>query len=239
MELTLVRATLLRRYKRFLADVRLGDGTTVIAHVPNTGSMATLLHPDGTAWLLPAANPERKLRWTVVLLATPGDGLAVVDTSLPNRLVQEAIVASGISELAGYSGCRREAAYGSRGSRADFHLSGHRARPDAMIEVKNVTMLGQGDRAEFPDAVSERGQKHLLELADEVHAGRRGVQFYLVDRTDCTRCGIAATIDPVYAAGVRTAASAGVEFLAYRVAIAQRGERFNLSVGQPIAFEPP
>ncbi len=230
--LDLVPARFLRRYRRFLADVEL-DGREVTVHVPNTGSMATLNTPGMTAWLAKAANPDRKLAWTLVLIGTPGGGLAVIDTGLPNRLAHAAVAAGIVPELAGYAVVRREVRYGVN-SRADLHLTGHPTRSDAWVEVKNTTMLGAPGRADFPDAVTERGRKHLHELAAVARAGGRAVQWFLVDRTDCDACGIAGAIDPAYAQALREAAAAGVEIIAWRADLSPTAARLARAV--PVAM---
>lgn len=216
MELTLVRGIFRRRYNRFLADVDL-DGRTVTVHVPNTGSMATLNDPGVDAWLNPASTPGRKLPFTLTLLGLTDGGLALVDTGLPNALVAEGVAAGAIPELAGYTQVRREVAYGSRGSRIDLLLTAP-GRPACHVEVKNVTMRSPSTagRADFPDARTTRGLKHLEELSDVARAGGRAVQFFLVSRSDCHRAGIAATIDASYAQALVQAVAAGVEVIAYR-----------------------
>lgn len=236
MDLHLTRAVFLRRYQRFFADVRLADGRVVQAHVPNTGSMRSLQTAGVEAWLAPAADPARKLRWTLVLLGTPAGGLAVVDTGLPNKVVAEGVAAGAVPELAGYAACRREAPYGSRGSRCDLLLTAP-GRADCYVEVKNVTMASEvvPGRADFPDAVTERGSKHLAELADLARAGTRAVQFFLVDRSDCTAAGIASGIDPGYAAALGRAVAAGVEVVCYRADIAPT----RVAVGAACPFTSP
>ncbi|HEX3134761.1 MAG TPA: DNA/RNA nuclease SfsA [Planctomycetota bacterium] len=242
MELDLIRGTFLRRYKRFLADIELPAGTPggqrrlVTVHVPNTGSMKTLLTPGMDAWLRPATDPKRKLPFTLVLLGLPAGGLAVVDTNLPNRVVADGIAAGEIPELAGYSSCRREVTYGSRSSRIDLLLESP-GRPPCYVEVKNNTMASQATpgRSDFPDAVTERGRKHLAELSDVARGGGRAVQFYLVDRSDCERSGIAAGIDPAYAIAVHEAIAAGVEILCYRAEISPQ----VISVGRRCDFDSP
>ena len=235
--LPLERTVLRRRYNRFLADVERTDGSVITVHVPNTGSMATLNHPGCDAWIAAAANPNRKLAWTLTLVGTPGGGLAIVDTQWPNRLVAAGITAGRVPALTGYAHLRREVVFGSRGSRADIALTGHATQPDALIEVKNVTMLGAPGRADFPDAVSERGQKHLAELADVAQAGGRAVQFYCLSRTDCAGVGLAEGIDPAYAAAARRAAAVGVQFHAHRVVLQQQDGVTLLGLGPEVPVD--
>lgn len=245
MELTLIEGRFLRRWKRFLSEVQLGDGDdgVVVAHCPNSGSMATLLNPGCSAWLRHDPSPKRKLAYTLVLLATPQGGLAVVDTMLPNRVVYEGVVAGHIPELRGYGRVRREvsvhcAAMGSESSRFDLVLDQHPAGlPDCVVEIKNDTMLSAVDpqRADFPDARTERGAKHLRHLSALAQAGYRCVQFYLCNRSDCQAVGIASEIDPHYAQTLLSAQAAGVEVLCYRSHISPS----NLSIAQACPFVPP
>lgn len=211
----LIRGTLVRRYKRFMADVTLDDGTTVTAHCANSGSMLSVNAPGSEVWLSPARNPDRKLRYTWELIRVGGH-LVGINTSHPNRLVAEAVGDGTIGELAGYGTLRREVRYG-RNSRIDLLLE-EPDRPTCFVEVKNVTLRRDDDAtgtAEFPDAVTERGTKHLEELARMVGQGARAVMVYLVQRPDCARFTVAADIDPAYAAALETARAAGVETLCY------------------------
>lgn len=207
----LVRAVLLRRYKRFLADVRLPDGSDVTAHCANPGSMLGLAEPGSEIWLLPAAGGQRKLAWSWELVRA-GTDLVGVNTAHPNRLAAEALVEGRIPELGGYAGQRREVAYGAA-SRIDLLLErpGH---PICYVEVKNVH-LRRGEDAEFPDSVTARGAKHLAELAAMAAAGCRAVMLFVVQRADCARFRIAADIDPAYAGAFERARAAGVEALCY------------------------
>lgn len=203
---------LVRRYKRFFADVRLADGTLLTAHCPNTGSLKGCLVEGSRAILRDSRDLERKLRyvWQAVEI---GGTLVNVDTGLPNRVVHEAVVAGAIPELAGYDEARREVKYGES-SRIDLLLSKQRSKKLCYVEIKNTT-LAEGRVALFPDAVTERGLKHLRELTAMVAAGHRAVQFYFIGRDDVTRFAPADEIDPDYGAALREAAAAGVEVLAY------------------------
>jgi len=221
MRVQLVPGRFERRYKRFFADVELPGGERTTAHLPNTGSMKTLDRSGAEAWLENRASPTRKLDWTLVALGVEGGGRALVDTSLPNRIVEEAILAGRIPELSGYLTLRREVRYGSR-SRIDLLLEDPGC---CYVEVKNVTMAaGEStpvahDRADFPDSVTSRGRKHLQELSKLARQGTRVVMFFLLGRSDRTRVGLAEGIDPEYAREARLAAEAGVEFLAYGIRI--------------------
>jgi sugar fermentation stimulation protein A len=216
----LVRGRLLRRYKRFLADVLLDDGTTVTATCPNTGSMLGLAEPGMTVWLSESASPTRKYRHTWELVeaipATRGKGavLAGINTGHPNRIVSEAIAAGAIAGLEGYAGLRREVKYGQK-SRIDLLLEDP-AKGLCYVEIKNVHLLRRAGLAEFPDSVTERGARHLAELSGMVRAGHRAVMLYLVQRGDAKAFSLAADIDPGYAEAFRQATAAGVEALAYR-----------------------
>jgi sugar fermentation stimulation protein A len=226
----LVRGTLVRRYKRFLADVVLDSGEAVTAHVANSGAMIGASDPGLEVWLSPAADPARKLRWTWEYCTV--DGILVgVNTQHPNRVAAEAVAAGAIPELAGYDRLRREVAYG-RNSRIDLLLAAD-GRPTCYVEVKNV-QLKRGDRAEFPDAVTVRGTKHLGELRDMVAGGARAVMLYLVQRGDCTGFGPAADIDPVYAAALADAVRDGVEAICYTCRLSldgiTLGERLPVSL---------
>ena len=210
--LPLVEARLIRRYKRFLADVAFADGSGATVHVANPGSMIGLTAEGSRVLLSRSQNPARKLAWSLELVEADGT-LVGVNTAHPNRLVADAIADGTIAELAGYGGLRREVAYG-RNSRIDILLTGGK-RLDAYVEVKNVHMSRRPPRAEFPDSVTARGAKHLDELSAMVKAGARGVMVYLVHRADSTDFTLARDIDPAYAAAFDKARAAGVEMLAY------------------------
>jgi sugar fermentation stimulation protein A len=217
----LLRGTLLQRYKRFLADVRLEDGREVVAHCANSGSMLTVCDPGSEVWLSPAANPERKLQFNWELIRV-GRSLVGVNTMHPNRLVAEAIADGTIAELAGYGTIRREVKYGVN-SRIDLLLETP-GQPPCYVEVKNVTMRRTAC-LEFPDAVTARGTKHLTELTAQVAAGRRAVMLYLAQRGDCRSFAPASDIDPTYCEGLARARAAGVEVLAYRCRVSPQGIR--------------
>ena len=231
----LFRGTLVRRYKRFLADVMLEDGRAVTVHCPNPGAMLGLNMPGLGVWLEPAEGKGRKLTFGWRLVEVEGGHFAGIDTSLPNRLVAEALAAGGVPALAGYASFRPEVRYGTR-SRVDFLATGPGLR-DAYVEVKNVQMRREGDWAEFPDSVTARGAKHLGELAGMVAAGHRAVMLYVVQRSDCGGMRLAADIDPAYAAAWVAARAAGVEAVAHGVEIGPAGIRLAgpLPIGEPVA----
>lgn len=211
----LIEGRLIRRYKRFLADVRLPDGTEVTAHCPNTGSMRGCQPTDGRVWLSRSNNPARKLPYTWELVETSPGTLACVNTARPNAQARQAIEAGIVSELAGYSLCRPEVKYGEEKSRIDLLLSGHASEPDAWVEVKNVTLEESGQGL-FPDAVTTRGQKHLRELMAQVVLGDRAVLLFVVNHTGIETVKPADHIDPHYGQLLRQACDSGVEVLAYR-----------------------
>ncbi len=203
--------TLIRRYKRFLADVELESGETVTAHCPNSGSMKGCAIPGSRVFLSSSNNPNRKLRYTWELVNINGLWVGI-NTALPNRLTSEAIKRGTIGELAGYDTIRPEVPYG-KNSRIDLLLS----NPAGLcyVEVKNVTLV-EGNAARFPDAVTLRGQKHLHELMRTVREGNRGVIFFVVQRADACALAPADAIDPEYGRLLRLAVNDGVEAIAYQ-----------------------
>ena len=213
----LTEGRILRRYQRFLAEVAIADGETVTAHVPNTGSMATCWEPGARVQLSHNDDPRRKLAWTLERVDM-GAGWVGVHTGRTNGVMAEAITAGAIPALSGYRSLRREVPYapcGQVGGRLDLFLCEGRS-PDALVEVKNVTLL-DGDWVRFPDAVSERGRKHLDLLHAAVRDGIRGVILFAVNRPEGRRFGPAWTIDGAYARRLTEVASAGVEVLAVRI----------------------
>ncbi|WP_293574691.1 DNA/RNA nuclease SfsA [Phaeobacter sp.] len=221
----LLRATLIRRYKRFLADCQLEDGREVTAHCANPGSMMGLADPGSPVWLEPNDDPKKKLKygWRVVEVA--GGALVGVDTSVPNRALKAALEAREIPALAAYETVRAEVKYAEK-SRIDFLLQ-QPGLPDCYVEVKSVTLSRQPGLAEFPDSVTARGAKHLGNLADMCRAGHRAVLLYLVQRGDCDRFAIAADIDPAYGAAWEAAAEAGVERLVIATEVTSEGVRIT------------
>ncbi|WP_163272866.1 DNA/RNA nuclease SfsA [Chelativorans alearense] len=204
----LIEARLVRRYKRFLADVTLADGTALTVAVPNTGSMLGLTDPGSRILLSKSANPKRKYAHTLEVVEADGT-LVGINTGLPNKLAVEAIGAGLIDDLGTYPVIRPEQRYGER-SRIDFLLE-HPERPPAYVEVKNVHFMREEGLAEFPDTATARGTRHLAELAAMRAAGARAIMVYVVQRGDCHRFRLCDDLDPAYAAAFAMAHSAGVE----------------------------
>jgi sugar fermentation stimulation protein A len=216
----LIKGRLIKRYKRFLADVELDSGETITAHTANTGAMTGLTAPGSTVYLTFHDKPSRKLKYSWELVKV-GRTLCGINTAFPNDLVEEGVHKGTIAELQGYASLRREVRYGKRKSRIDLLLEEHPSAPRAWVEVKNVTLI-DGRVARFPDAVTTRGRKHLLELIDMVAAGDRGVLVFVVQRSDCETVGPADAVDPAYGQTLREAMAAGVEVLAYQAKVTTR-----------------
>lgn len=217
----LAEGVLIGRYKRFFADVKLKDGRVVTAHCANSGSMMGVKEPGSKVWLSPNTNPKAKLDWRWELIEV-GGALVGINTMHPNRIVAEALEQDLIPELSGYAAARREVKYGA-GSRIDLLLEDPGR---CYVEVKNVT-LRRRHLAQFPDAVTVRGTKHLNELIQMVKEGHRAVMLYLAQRADCQAFSVAADIDPDYARTLEKAISAGVEVLGYQCALSPREIRLD------------
>ncbi|MEQ8507377.1 MAG: DNA/RNA nuclease SfsA [Rhodospirillaceae bacterium] len=231
----LLKGTLVKRYKRFFADVVLESGETVTAHCANSGSMLSVKPEGAPVWISPANNPKRKLQYTWEIVEIEGHKVGI-NTSHPNLIVSEAIEAGEIPELAGYDSLRREVKYGQN-SRIDALLEAE-GKPSCYVEVKNVTMkrdLTPSGKAEFPDSVTSRGAKHLVELADMVADGHRAVMFYLVQREDCFAFSVAGDIDPDYEAGLIAAMKAGVEVICYQCHVTPK----EISISGPLPMDLP
>lgn len=212
----LQQGVLLRRYKRFLADVRLPGGEEITIHCPNTGSMKACLAEGSPCWFSVSDNPKRKYPHTWEIATTPAGHLAGVNTGRANALVQEAIANGVITELQGYTRVQAEVRYGDERSRIDFLLSGHEGAPDCYVEVKNVTLCEVGGQGLFPDSVSIRGTKHLRELALMAEQGHRAVLLFCVQHSGIERVSAAAAIDPEYARTLAEVMAKGVEAYAYQ-----------------------
>jgi sugar fermentation stimulation protein A len=206
-------ARLLRRYKRFLADVVFEDGREATVHTPNPGAMLGLTTPGLKVWISTSAAKTRKLPHTLEMVEAPSGALVDVNTGRPNALAAEAVALGAISELSGYSDLRREVRYGEA-SRVDLRLEGPHRAP-CWVEVKGVTLSRRPGLAEWPDCVSARAATHVRELAARARAGDRAVVLFVVQRGDCNQCEVAADLDPAFAQALDLAMAAGVEVLAY------------------------
>ena len=231
----LVEGRLLKRYKRFLADVMLDDGEVVTAHTSNTGAMMGCSEPGSRVWLSRSENPKRKYPFTWEIVEVLPGVLCGINTLLSNHLVAEAIATGTVPALSGYDEIRREVPYGRENSRIDLLLeSGPSANlPPCYVEVKNVTLNHQGV-ALFPDAVTVRGSKHLRELISVVEDGARAVIFYCVQRGDCRQLSPADDIDAVYGQSLRRAIDKGVEVMAYQAEV--RPEGIQLAEALPVCL---
>ncbi len=232
----LIPATLLKRYKRFLADVILPNGEGVTAHVANPGAMTGLAMPGARVWLSKSDDPKRKLPYAWELVEVDlgaGTELVGVNTALPNRLVHAALGDGGIAECAGYATVRREVKYGAN-SRVDFVLDCPHRGP-CYVEVKNVHLMRTPGLAEFPDSVTARGARHMEELAAMAASGARAVMLFLIQIGSATHFAPARDIDPKYAAALARARAEGVETLAYRCVLSTDG----IALGARVAIADP
>ncbi len=210
---------LIKRYKRFLADITLDSGEAITAHCANPGALLGGTTPGLRVWVSHHPSPSRKLSYTWQIVEMDGTHVGV-NTSLPNGLAEEAILGGRIAELTGYESLKREVKYGQN-SRIDLLLTSP-DRPPCYVEVKNVH-LKRGRGAEFPDSVTTRGAKHLRELEAIVASGGRAVMLYIIQRNDCSHFSFAADLDPVYAATAAQALSRGVEAYAYLCTVTPEG----------------
>jgi sugar fermentation stimulation protein A len=226
----LMEARLIRRYKRFLADIEWPDGTTDTVHCPNPGAMLGLDAPGSRVFVSRSANVKRKYPLTLEIVEADGT-LVGINTILPNRLAEEAITNGAIAELAGYDTLRREVRYG-RNSRIDILLE-HPDRPICYVEVKNVHLRRQPGLMEFPDCVTARGAKHLQELGDQAEAGHRALMLFIIQRADGTSFDLARDIDPNYAAAFARARQHGVEVFAYSCTVSAS----NILVTMPVSID--
>ncbi len=231
----LVEGRLLRRYKRFLADVELATGETVTAHCANPGSMLGLNAPGSRVWLSRSDNPKRKLPYSWELIEVDlgkGPALVGINTSSPNGVVAAAIESGLVPELTGYASLRREVRYGGN-SRIDILLEDEN-RPPCYVEIKNVHLMRRAGLAEFPDSVTARGAKHLRALSEQAAGGARAVMVYFIQRGDAERFALAQDLDPGYARAFAEAASKGVEAIALASALTLEG----VSLPRPVPFDP-
>jgi sugar fermentation stimulation protein A len=225
----LLKGTLIRRYQRFKADVKLRNGHVVTVLCPNSGSMKTCSEPGRPVYISRSTNPKRRLKYTWELIEMPSS-LVGVNTQVPNRLVKTSIEKGLMPEFQGYDTIRSEVKYG-KNSRIDILLENADGKR-CYIEVKNCTLV-TGEISSFPDAVTERGRKHLKELQDQVALGYRSVNFFLVQRMDAELFRPADHIDEAYGKELRRAAKKGVEIMAYDVTIDLKG----IALNRPIPCE--
>lgn len=228
----LLPGKLLRRYKRFLADVELENGEIVVAHSPNTGSMLGVSDPGSRIWMSYHPDPKRKTHYTWELTQV-GNICVGVNTARSNALVLEVLESGTLEAFRGYSRIEREVRYGSEHSRIDLLLKGE-GLPDCYVEVKNVTAVDENGAAIFPDAVTLRGQKHMRELARMVDAGHRAVVAYTIQRSDAKAFRPADEIDPNYGKALREAVAAGVKVLPLQFDATPQAITFR----KPLAFLP-
>ncbi|GAB2686744.1 DNA/RNA nuclease SfsA [Aliiglaciecola aliphaticivorans] len=221
----LIKGKLIKRYKRFLADVELSDGSIVTAHCPNTGAMTGCGDPGFEVWLSPANNPKRKLAYTWELSKNQQGDWIGVNTQNANKLVAEALALSKIEELAKYQDYKAEVKYGEENSRIDFMLTSDNL-PDCYVEVKSVTLL-RGGQGYFPDAKTQRGSKHLRELSGIAKAGKHAVLLFCSQHTGIKNIRIAEDIDPEYSATLQAAIDAGVQIIAYGCKMSEQKVQLN------------
>lgn len=224
----LIEGRLVRRYKRFLADVAFPDGSVEVVHCPNPGAMLGLDTAGARAFVSVSDSRTRKLPMTLEIVEAGGTFVGI-NTNRPNALFAAAILAGTVPELAGYDRLRREVPYG-RASRVDLVLESP-GRPPAYVEIKSVTLMRQPGLGEFPDCATARGARHLVELAEVAAGGGRAVMAFVVQRGDCERVAIAADLDPAYARAFAAAREAGVEVIAYACRITPEG----IGVDRPVS----
>ncbi len=224
----LVSGRLIKRYKRFLADIRLDDGSVVTAHCTNSGTMKSCLEDNARVFLSPVNDPKRKTKFTWEMIEIGGNWVGI-NTSNPNLIAYESISQGLIPELAGYTSVKREVKFAD----SRFDIFAEKPGESCFVEVKNVTYK-EGRYALFPDAVTTRGLKHLKTLVEVKRAGHRAVMLYIVQRTDVERFAPASLIDPAYAEGLKDAVKQGVEILVYRVIVSpnaiELGERLPVEI---------
>ena len=226
---SMTRVHLLKRYKRFLADVKFDDGRVLTAHCANTGAMTGLTDAGNPVWIWQSDNKKRKLAWSLELVELP-TGLVGINTARPNRLVAEALAARSIAPLKDYSTIRPEVKYGEK-SRIDFLLSAP-GLPDCYLEVKNVHYSRKTGLAEFPDSPTSRGARHLREMEEMCKKGHRAMTIYVIQRTDCSSFSLCLDNDPEYVDAFASAKRAGVESLAYSCDISSK----HICLNQALPF---
>ena len=225
-EKPLVEGILLKRYKRFLADIKLSDGRFITAHCPNSGSMKSCKEPGWKVLVSESDNPNRKLKYTWEMVHNRTCWIGI-NTQIPNKIALEAIQNGIITELSGYNQIKSEVKYG-KNSRIDLLLNGNKGT--CYVEVKNVTLVETDGYYQFPDAITERGRKHLYELLEMVKTGNRAVMFFVIQRSDGTNFKPADHIDPEYAKMLREVHQQGVGILAYQADVSPNEIKISNSV---------
>jgi len=232
----LIEGRLIKRYKRFLADVCLPDGSEITVHCPNTGKMTGCAEPGSRVWLLDSRNEKRKYRYTWELVETEPGELACIHSARANKLLAEALEENSLAELAGYGRVESEVALSGGRSRIDFclHYDGEsKASQLCYLEVKCVTLAEHG-QGYFPDTVSERATKHLMELIELCKQGHHAALVFVVQNSAVKQVSPARHIDPRYADACCEAVEAGVQFYAYRTEISV--EAISVTVALPVVF---
>ena len=224
----LIKGKLLKRYKRFLADIILEDGTEVVSHCPNPGSMMGLATAGTTVWLEPNNDPKKKLKYGWRLVEYKNQ-MICIDTSIANIVIKEALEKKEIPELS-YQGFKPEVKY-SDNSRIDFLLTS--PSQQTYLEIKSVTLMREKGLAEFPDSITKRGSKHLEDLSKMVTPGYKAVLLFLCMRNDVDRVRIAADLDIIYSASIKAALKSGVKLICYDTQVT----RFGVRLGKPIVVE--
>jgi sugar fermentation stimulation protein A len=244
MKINLQKATLIKRYKRFLADVTLEDGTETTIHVANTGAMTGCAEAGGIIWYSTSANPKRKYPFSWELTQTKDDHLICVNTMRANQLVEEAINADLITELVGYKNLKREVKYGNENSKVDIYLNqgtSKSTKKDAYVEVKSVTLLGKTTKQHvdgqgfFPDSVTIRGQKHLRELTTLSQQGNRTVLFFAILHSGINKVAAAKHIDEKYSELLTIAQTENVEVIAYKANFQLVSNQVEIQLSQKIS----
>ena len=231
----LVQGRFLKRYKRFFVDVELAEGKVVTAHCNNTGSMKSLLQSGCPVWMQYHGDPKRKLKYTLHLMQMPTGALVCVNTLIPNQIVFEAIKNEKIPAFRHADSLKKEVSFGQENSRVDLYLE--KAGQSTFIEIKNTTLAEEmrPGIAQFPDAITERGRKHLSELSYEAGKGHRAVIFFLVNRTDCHSFQVAEHIDPLYANALQDALERGVEIQIHQTRIEICQDQALIEINRPLS----
>jgi len=234
MKLQLQPAKLIKRYKRFLADIEFTDGEQTTIHCANTGAMKGCAEPGDTVWYSTSDNAKRKYPFSWEITQSQAQHFICVNTLRANQLVEEALRNDVISELIGFSSLKSEVKYGSENSRIDF-LATYTDAHDAYIEVKSVTLL-EKEHGYFPDAVTTRGQKHLRELMEMKAQGHRAILLFAVLHSGINDITVASHVDPNYAELLKEAAHAGVEIIAYKADFQLESGELNINLTKKIPF---